>query len=146
MVQNWLHNFENSKNIKYILNFFPGFFSNPTNRLLAQQVPWAQTAFKARIWRDFWRTQRNACTSNHICRRWCPGPIRISDGPSYAKKRRVTFQSNKVNIEVPYARHYKPRLVFFLPNFHFGCGLYCRQFMYYKNGNSSFFKLKIRGL
>ena len=34
-------------------------------------------------------------------------------------------------LDVPDARHYKPRLVFFLPNFHFDCGLYCRQFMYY---------------
>ena len=34
--------------------------------------------------------------------------------------------------QLPYARHYKPGLVFFLPNFHFGCGLYCRQFMYSK--------------
>ena len=25
-----------------------------------------------------------------------------------------------------YFDHYKPRLVFFLPNFHFRCGLYCR--------------------
>ena len=33
-------------------------------------------------------------------------------------------------IYVPYARHYKPRLVFFLPIFHYGCGLYCRQFMH----------------
>ena len=31
---------------------------------------------------------------------------------------------------LPYVRHYKPRLVFFLPNFYFGCGLYCRLFMY----------------
>ena len=28
--------------------------------------------------------------------------------------------------QLPYARHYKPWLVFFLPIFHCGCGLYCR--------------------
>ena len=33
-------------------------------------------------------------------------------------------------LQLSYARHYKPRLIFFLPNFHFSCDLYYRQFMY----------------
>ena len=38
----------------------------------------------------------------------------------------VPFFSNctcNCQFSIPYARHYKPRLVFLLPNFHFGCGL-----------------------
>ena len=38
--------------------------------------------------------------------------------------------SNLFKLAIPYARHYKPRLVFFLLIFHWGCGLYYRQFMY----------------
>ena len=36
-------------------------------------------------------------------------------------------------------------LYFFIPNFHFGCGLYCRQFMYSK-WKFFIFKIKIRSL
>ena len=46
--------------------------------------------------------------------------------------------------QIPYARYYKSRLVFFLPNFHFAA--YIADNLCAKSGNSSFFKLKIRGL
>ena len=47
--------------------------------------------------------------------------------------------------QIPYARHYKPCLVYFYPIFH--CGLYCRAIsstdnLYTKQGNSSIFSLK----
>ena len=45
---------------------------------------------------------------------------------------------------IPYARHYKPRLVFFYPIFTLAAA-YIADNLCTKNGNSSLFKLKIRG-
>ena len=46
---------------------------------------------------------------------------------------------------IPYARHYKPRLIFFYPIFT-SAAAYITDNLCTKNGNSSFFKPKIRGL
>ena len=48
---------------------------------------------------------------------------------------------------VPYARHYNPRFVLFLPHFSFTLRfILLTIYICTKNKNSSFFKLKIRGL
>ena len=49
-------------------------------------------------------------------------------------------------IFVPYARHYKPRLVFIFTHFSLRLRLIIQTIYVLKNGNSSFFKPKIRGL
>ena len=51
-----------------------------------------------------------------------------------------------LNRELPYARHYKPRLVFFFYPIFTLPEAYIADNLCTKNGNSSFFKLKIRGL
>ena len=47
---------------------------------------------------------------------------------------------------IPYARHYKPRLVFIFTHFSLRLRLIIQTIYVLKNGNSSFFKPKIRSL
>ena len=49
-------------------------------------------------------------------------------------------------IVIPYERHYNPRFVFFLPHFSFSLRFILQTIYVLKNGNSSIFKPKIRGL
>ena len=47
---------------------------------------------------------------------------------------------------IPYARHYNPRFVYFLPHFYIEVRFILQTTLWTKNGNFSFFKPKIRGL
>ena len=50
------------------------------------------------------------------------------------------------NYYLPYARHYNPRFVYFLPHFYIEVRFILQTTLWTKNGNSSFLKPKIRGL
>ena len=50
---------------------------------------------------------------------------RLVDARISASIKDLTVLTPYKDFYVPYARHYKPRLVYFLPPF-FHCGLYCR--------------------
>ena len=58
----------------------------------------------------------------------------------------IREQMSGLNLHVPYARHYKPRLIFFFYSIFTSAAAYITDSLCTKNGNSSFFKPKIRGL
>ena len=58
----------------------------------------------------------------------------------------ILFLRISIQYRIPYARHYKPGLVFFFYPIFTLAAAYIADNLCTKNGNSSFFKLKIRGL